>query len=383
MIRILLLVTPIFVSLFWAIALAVGTKKNHSEPRKYLSKFMLLPLVCFIACFFKFSHLYSIYIYFDVLFAFALSLVFPVYSIYFRLLTIDRKFSLKIHYRFLIIPIIIATLYGIGVILTPSVEYKVSLIDEKAYPGSFHVHFLHLMWIILFIHFLIQAILTISGNYILIRKHGEKAEKFYSDIEDGKFSNAIILNYSIIILIVAALITQLLINRLELSQDIMIYVLWSIFSVMLYILGFMGLTQKMINPTFDLVEDKYEPVITDQQLLSVQKKMLQKVLVEFEEKKVHLNSQLNIMNIVQTVGTNRTYISAIINQQYNQNFCTFVNSFRLEELEKVLAENPEFNNETLAEKCGFGSVVSLKRAIHAKTGKSIADWRKQQLKRIS
>ena len=378
MIRLILLLLPIFVSLFWAIALA-GTEKNHSEPRKYLSKFMLFPLVCFIACFFKFSYLHYIYIYFDVILAFASSLVFPVYYIYFRLLTIDQKFSLKAHFRFLIIPIIVASLYGIGVIFTPSIEYKASLIDKQAYPDSTQVQFLHIMRIIILLHFLIQVIFTIVGNYILIKKHGEKAEQFYSDTEDGKYNNAIILNYSIIIMSVSSFVAQIVIKKYDLSQSLMIYVLWSIFSVMLYVLGFMGLNQKRINPTFDLEEDIDEVLVAEQQLLGAQKKILQKVLVEFEQKKVHLNSQLNIMNIVQTVGTNRTYISAIINQQYNQNFCSFVNSFRLDELEKVLAENPELNNEILAEKCGFGSVVSLKRAIKVKTGMSIPEWRTQQL----
>lgn len=378
MVKLLLLLTPIFVSLFWVITLA-GTEKNHSEPRKYLSKFMLFPLVCFIACFFKFSHLYHFYIYFDVLLAFTISLVFPVYYIYFRLLTIDQKFSIKIHLRFLIIPFAVALVYGIGVIFTSNVEYKASLVDEQAYSDSAQVQFLRLMRIVLLLHFLVQMIFTIVGNYLLIKKYGEKAEKFYSDIEDGKYNNAIILNYSIILMSVASLITQLTIKRYDLSQDIMIYVLWPIFSFMLYVLGFMGLNQKRINPAFDVVEDKDEAIIAEQQLLGAQKKILQKILIEFEQKKVHLNSQLNIMHIVQTVGTNRTYISAIINQQYNQNFCSFVNGFRLDELEKVLAENPDLNNETLAEKCGFGSVVSLKRAIQVKTGMSIPEWRNQQL----
>ena len=83
------------------------------------------------------------------------------------------------------------------------------------------------------------------------------------------------------------------------------------------------------------------------------------------------------MDIVQAVGTNRTYISTIINQQYNQNFCSFVNSYRINELENVLLENPDYTNEILADSCGFGSLNSLKRAIFAKTGMSLSDWKKQ------
>ena len=110
-----------------------------------------------------------------------------------------------------------------------------------------------------------------------------------------------------------------------------------------------------------------------------EKKILDKVLVLFEEEKIFLNSQLNIMDVVQAVGTNRTYISSIINQQYNQNFCSFVNSYRIEELEKILLENPDYTNEVLADSCGFGSLNSLKHAIFTKTGMSIPEWKRHTL----
>ena len=85
------------------------------------------------------------------------------------------------------------------------------------------------------------------------------------------------------------------------------------------------------------------------------------------------------MDIVQAVGTNRTYISSIINQNYNQNFCSFVNSYRIKELENVIYQNPDFTNEVLAESCGFGSLNSLKRAIFTKSGMTLPEWKKQIL----
>ena len=141
----------------------------------------------------------------------------------------------------------------------------------------------------------------------------------------------------------------------------------------------MGISQKPINPTFELenVSLNYEPIdLTN----STQKKLLHKLLVEFEQKKIYLNSQLNIMDLVEAIGTNRTYISLIINQNYNQNFCSFVNSYRVEELERVLSKNRNLTIEVLAEMTGFGSVNSLKRAVYLKAGKNISEWKKQLLK---
>jgi len=55
--------------------------------------------------------------------------------------------------------------------------------------------------------------------------------------------------------------------------------------------------------------------------------------------------------------------------------CSFVNGFRIDELKRVYAENPQYTNESLAQSCGFGSVNSMKRTIEAKTGMSISDFK--------
>jgi AraC-like DNA-binding protein len=159
----------------------------------------------------------------------------------------------------------------------------------------------------------------------------------------------------------------------------MVYIFPTIYAIYAYLIGYMGYKQKSINPTFDLLSDTQTKPGTEQVLPAVYNKLLQKLLTEFEENKIYLNSQLNILDVVQAVGTNRSYISSVINQQYNQNFCSFVNNFRLQELQRVYEENPEYTNESLAEYCGFGSVSSLRRSVHAKTGLSITEWKNQSI----
>ena len=376
MIKSILLLSPIYVTLFWSISL-YGNEKKHSIPRLFLSKFMLFPLIIYISHYIYFSHLTTIYPYVDVVLQFASLLVFPLYHIYFRLLTVDQKFSFKIHARFLAIPTLISLTYAIGVLLTPTIEYKTWLFDEHAYSGSGYIQFLGIMRSIIRIVYLMQVVISVTGNFILIRKHGEKAEQFYSDIQDGRYNNANMLNYSIIVMGVAAFTFTLLGRQFLINQDTLIEIGWTVFSIMLFIIGYMGITQKPINPTFDMDTSFEELNMIEELPVGAQQIILKKMLVLFNEKKIYLDSQLTILDIVKAVGTNRTYISAIINQQYNQNFCSFVNSYRIEELERTILENPYFTYDTLAECCGFGSVNSLKRAVFAKTGISVSEWKKQ------
>lgn len=369
---------PIYVTLFWSIALA-GNEKKHSTPRRFLGKFMLFPLVIFISHFIYFSAEKEIYPYFDVVLQFASLMVFPFYYIYFRLLTVDEKFSLKSHVQFLIIPAIITAIYGTGVLLTPKTEFNTWLFDQNAYPDSAYIQFLNVMRTIIRITYLLQVIVSVTGNYLLIRKYGAKAEQFYSDLEDGKYNNARLLNLSIIIMSVASFCFTALGRDYLMSQDTMIYSGWCVFSIMLFIIGYMGIKQKPINPTFELETLTYDEKLLEEIPIATQKKILDKMLAQFDEKKIYLNSQLTIMDVAQLVGTNRSYISGLINRQYNQNFCSFVNNYRLEELKEIIHNSPDSTNDILAENCGFGSVISLKRAIQATAGISITEWKYNEL----
>jgi AraC-like DNA-binding protein len=336
---------------------------------------MLLMVVLFTVKFFNFEPLPEIYPYFDVIHMYAGCLIFPFYHIYFRLLTVDEKFSWKAHARYLILPTILVSIYGVATFLTPGIEFKTWLFNKQAFPNSPHVHFLNIMYPLLNYYVEFQVIFYVVRNSILLRRYGDRAEQFYSDINDGKYNNANILNYMIVINAVITIICFLIFLR----YSWMVYIFPTIYAIYAYLIGYMGYKQKAINPTFDLLSDTQTKPGTEQVLPAVYNKLLQKLLTEFEENKIYLNSQLNILDVVQAVGTNRSYISSVINQQYNQNFCSFVNNFRLQELQRVYEENPEYTNESLAEYCGFGSVSSLRRSVHAKTGLSITEWKNQSI----
>jgi len=140
----------------------------------------------------------------------------------------------------------------------------------------------------------------------------------------------------------------------------------------------LGDQQKALNPTFEsAMEINKEESLFSELTKSSQMTIINKLTELFEDKKIYLDSKLNIVEVAAQIGTNRTYISTLINQLFNQNFCTYVNQFRVNELKEKILQFPELSNPELAEKCGFGSVDSMKRAIFTKTGKSLQVWRNE------
>ncbi len=95
------------------------------------------------------------------------------------------------------------------------------------------------------------------------------------------------------------------------------------------------------------------------------------------KQKVYTNPNLTITDMANMVGTNRTYVSSSINTFYNQNFCSYVNQFRLEAMRTYLLEDQKISNKELASNAGFGSVDTMKRVVKQKTGLSITDWKRQ------
>ncbi len=377
MVRIIFLLAPIFVSLFWSITLN-GDRKKYSTPRRFLSWFMLLTGMIFTAHFLYFAPFPNLYRFADVPLQWLGLTIFPLYHIYFRLLTVDDHFSFKTHTKYLFIPAIVALIYGLGVLLTPADEYKSWLFNPTNDFSSSSIRFLIVMRTIIRITFLISLILSLIGNDWLIRKYGGNAEQFYSDILDAKHTNARNINYVIMAMGIVCVGIFSIGRALLVHMDWLIDLGWTLFAVLLFMMGNSGRRQKMINPI--LAENGEDISIPSSEIsINEQEEFFSKIVDQFTRHKIYLNTDLNIAEVVKRVGTNRCYVSLIINQHSYQNFCSFVNDFRIEELKRLIPVNVETTTEDFAHRCGFGSVNSLKRAIYARTGMSFKDFKQQIL----
>jgi len=98
---------------------------------------------------------------------------------------------------------------------------------------------------------------------------------------------------------------------------------------------------------------------------SHQKLLKTKLLALFENEKVYRLSDLRITTISETLQTNRTYISRLINEEFGVNFNEFVNKYRVAEAEALLQSEDHafYTLEYIAEISGFGSTNSFTRAF--------------------
>lgn len=106
-------------------------------------------------------------------------------------------------------------------------------------------------------------------------------------------------------------------------------------------------------------------------------KYLQKLISYMETKKPYINSDLTIHDVSRQTGIPRHYITEVLNENYNRNFFTFINEYRVKEAISRMS-HPEFRNYTIlaiAFDSGFNSKSTFNTFFKNFTGKTPSDYR--------
>lgn len=95
--------------------------------------------------------------------------------------------------------------------------------------------------------------------------------------------------------------------------------------------------------------------------------------------KPYIDCELNLQGLASSLNTSVHKLSQVINEHFGQNFFDFINSYRVEEVKKLLQDS-KFNNLkviSLAYDCGFNSKSAFYTAFKKDTGMTPLDYRKK------
>ena len=93
-----------------------------------------------------------------------------------------------------------------------------------------------------------------------------------------------------------------------------------------------------------------------------------------ETEKPYLNPEFRLNDLRQVLPLNRTYLSQLINTEYNCTFYQFVTNYRIEEAKRLMKEKPDLKMQDIAEQCGFSSPVVFSRIFVRETGMTPSEW---------
>ena len=75
------------------------------------------------------------------------------------------------------------------------------------------------------------------------------------------------------------------------------------------------------------------------------------------------------------IGTNRTYISRIVNMKYGVSFREYLNTLRIEHAKKLLMSEPNSSMVSISGRCGFYGANQFIRKFREMEGVTPTVWR--------
>jgi len=217
--------------------------------------------------------------------------------------------------------------------------------------------------------FLIIQIIYYSLTMIRIPiKYEEKLNEEFSNIEN--FSIRWVWGFVISFVTVGLLcIVFYMFNPFQEDKELFLVFFLFLVSSFTWIIGLWSFKQKRPEAYFQEPETAAE-VISPTVNLKEENELVKKLITYFEKEKPYLQPDLNLTAVCKKIGTNRTYLSSVINSDFGMNFNTFVNKYRLDYADEFLQKYPGRTKEELARVAGFGSISSLKRAMNRVTEKA-------------
>lgn len=373
MLKEILLLNPIYVTIFWAFVLNTNNRSKHL-PKVFLGIFMVVASAVYISHFLYFTHRFVEYFYADSIYTLAYLSVYPLYHIYVRLLTVDSKISIQKHGPYLLVPIIlfVATLAGYIIMgKEGGINFIESILVQGKKPHGFQVYMFSL-FVIGRIVFLLQTAIYLILSFKLIRANNIRLQDYYSNMDDRKLNWVQFFNISFAFTSVSSAVLASIGRNVFLQNEILLVFPSVVFTLMLFFIGLLGYRQLAIfteiNRFIEIPEESKPPHRLKEKLDNL-----------FEREKIFKNPDLKIWDVSSMLGTNRTFVSRIINSEYGRNFCTHVNYYRIASAKMFIKNNRNLSNEQIAELSGFCSVNSLYRAFLNSEGMSLGQFRRQVL----
>lgn len=376
----IILTLPFFVTFFWAITLWIGVKKKEL-PKKILALFMTASALLYASHAVYFAKGYQLNIIVDPIYALCNLSVFPLYYLYIKSLTQEKSISRASLLVFL--PAIVLSLSSAILFVAMSNHEVNNFVYGYLYkevPITTYSTLLKLQIAIHYIERVTFALLLVPCTYFSwkhIFEYEKKIREFYSTTENRSLNWTVNLLIATIITAVFAFILNT-VGKSFFVDDFSLLIIPSLFfSALLYTIGYLGTAQAFSIEDYkkDLLGDKFVKNISNYNV--VKYKLQAQITRLLEEDQIFRNCDLRITDISRTLNTNRTYISNIINTDFNCSFCDLINHYRVNYSKQLLLHQNAYILEYVSNESGFASVNSFLRAFKKETGITPGQFRKQ------
>ncbi|WP_420583360.1 helix-turn-helix domain-containing protein [Reichenbachiella sp.] len=221
-----------------------------------------------------------------------------------------------------------------------------------------------------FIAFVVQWVTYLGLSYYLVDRYQNQTKQSFSNLDNHDFKwirVVIVLLLSTLLLRIGLLVYS---NLVEKTLDVIGLNLTLVFAIITCYLGF-NIFKK---PELFVKLDSYAQSKLSVTDLQLNKEKIEKVMIN---QSLFTNPKLTINELADKVGLHSRIVSQTLNQEVNQNFFDFVNSYRVQNLiEKLKSPDAKsYTLQALMEESGFQSPSVAYAAFKKVTGTTPARFR--------
>lgn len=393
MLRGVLSTIPMFVCAFWLAALLTDFR-GRNRSKNMLSLFMFSAFLLYLCHAIYFHREYEIYRHVDSLYTFCSLSVYPLYYLYIRSLTC-RAMVLKDFW--VLLPAFFVALFSFLLYQVMSDEESSAFVRKVLFGEAVDYNFsiwgkLQIFRTRLFVVvFLIQVACVFKNGIRRIRIYHEQLSEFYSNMEKKELSTINIMLYFFVGISTMSVLFSIIGRIPFLRSDWLLLIPSLLFSSLLFAGGMIGFRQDFSVDDFVKDQDRDQKLETAAETAvivnesDIRLKILEENLIALmEEQQLFKQPDLKITDLSMRLGSNRSYVSRIINMQLNTTFSDFVARYRIEYAKEMLLDfqKPVTMSE-IAEQSGFPSESTFYRVFKQEMKISPKAWRQQQMSKCN
>lgn len=389
MLKEIVVILPFFVSLFWSLILYIELKRDEIAKRVLLS-FMITATLLYACHLVYFSVGYSLYRYFNSLYLFSNLAVFPLFYIYVSTLS-KEKANIRARIWLFLPAIIIPFLVLIIHLIAPSYEVN-DFIRRYLYNENIDYNHTIFSSLLLILHqlsryiFAIYLIVSVYLGWKELQEYESHICQFYSSNKDRSLKWVKGILVSMVVAAFLGMVLNFLGRSFFTHNSALLAIPSLLFSAIFFSIGYLGNKQ-----SFSIEDYKYDTQTKEEENKrecepenfvynnETRSKLYNQICQLFEEKQIYKNPDLKITDISFLLKTNRTYISGVINSNFNCSFCDLVNGYRVEYSKKLLLDQNLYILQYIAIESGFASVNTFMRAFKKMTGLTPGEYRRKYI----
>ena len=191
-----------------------------------------------------------------------------------------------------------------------------------------------------------------------VRSHRKHINDYFSTTAGVNIGWIRIYNITFFFTLAAGVLFHSMDRESFMDEDWLLAVVFAPLTIFFWVIGYYGNKQKNIYP-------EHKEVLVIQSISPDVQNLKQKLLTTLGKQKIYLDPDINLPSLSRELGTNRTYLSQLINQEFGLNFNQFINKYRTEEAKVMLTQEAlqYLTVKEIGEKCGFSTHQSFVRCF--------------------